>query len=128
MHVNPAFFPDLRYLDSSGTLVKVNASGSPLAFAQTTLSGAHSTGATSLTVASIAGCSNGYKIQAALPLKPGAAQAIYIGTVNGVPSGSSIPITPSLPRGAASGTEVVCFSKAGSRPATWINPIDYATK
>jgi len=122
------FVPDVRWLDANGNLVQVASSdANPIpSGGQTTLKGPHAAGATMLAVASARGCTKGEKLQMALPLKPGAAQAIFISTVTDAPSGTSISVTDPLPRAAADGAAMVCFPHAGTRPATWISPSNYA--
>lgn len=68
----------------------------------TTLNGTHAAGASTLTVNSITNFTSGDPIAVALT-----AGGYYYGTVNGGPSGSSIPITPTLAGSAASGNPVV---------------------
>ncbi len=69
---------------------------------ETTLTVAAVNGNTSLTVASIAGFVNGDFV--GLMLDSG---AMHFATVNGVPAGSNVVITPAVPSGAAIGKQLV---------------------
>ncbi|MDO8561601.1 MAG: peptidoglycan-binding protein [bacterium] len=122
-----AFLPDVRWLNGSGALVPVAPDNlDPMPFSsQTTLAGGQSAGTRSLAVAGAAGCAAGQKIMIALPLKAGAPRALHISTVTQA-SGNTIGLADGLVRDAASGAGVVCFTKAGSRPSTWIFPEQYA--
>jgi hypothetical protein len=124
------FVPDVRWLDRNGNLVQVaRGDNNPIpSGGQTTLKGAHAAGATMLAVISTSGCTNGEEIQMALPLQPGAANAIFISTVKGNASGNTIPVADALPRSANEGAYVICFPKAGKRTATWISPSSYSVQ
>lgn len=80
-------------------------------FTQTTLSAGASSGATSISVASVTGIANGYSIGVVL-----ASGSVFWTTVNGAPSGTTVTLTSGLSGAANSAAVVLAYQTAIDRP------------
>lgn len=120
--------PDCRVLGpvSVAQVTTSNMTDLPLPTGKTTVSGTQTAGATSLTVASIAGIIDGQRLMVLYDRARGR-QRFHNTTVNGTPSGNTVNITDALLYDVSSGNRLITFTKSSSSPpAWWITRDEYA--
>lgn len=116
--------PTMRYISggSVNTISNISTTNWFPTTADTTTSATSAVDATTITVNSITGFSDGQTIRIEYAFAAGS-KPVYTGTINGTPSGSTITVTPALDRAVASGARVSAVSAAGSKPA-WFMSIE----
>ncbi len=110
------WLPDTREL-IAGVLTKITTANPSIDRYQSRLSGAHSQGATALTVTTPTGAVIGKLCMILLPQLLGS-PGMHVGTITDV-TGSVVTIDTALPRAAVDQAPVIFATKAGTRPSTW---------
>lgn len=118
--------PQIKYIASSSvnTVSNISTTNWFPTTADTTTSATAAVDATSITVASITGFSDGQTIHIEYDAIGAGVKPVYVGTINGAPSGSTITITPALERAVASGARVSAVTSAGTKPNWFMSIAD----